>query len=82
MTAQDRVLVRVDASVFNKWIGAMVAKGEILDTLEDSPIPAPFNARVDGVSFNAEDHRLVVSLVQKEDAAPTAFAGRSSGPHE
>ena len=63
-TTKNKVALKVDASVFGKRIGDPVKKGEILGDFAGNDIKAPFNAIVENVSFDSEDHALVVVLVE------------------
>lgn len=63
-TSKNTVAIKVDASVFGKRIGDPVEKGEILGNFAGDDIEAPFNGIIEHVSFDSDDHALVVVLVE------------------
>ena len=65
-TFENKVVIKADASVFGKRIGDSVKKGEILGNFAGDDVKAPFNGRVENVSFDSEEHALIVVLVEKE----------------
>ena len=50
--------------MFEKRIGDPVEKGEILGNFAEGDIEAPFNGIIEHVSFDSDDHALVVVLVE------------------
>ena len=62
--SEQRLAIRVDASVFEKKVKDHVAKGEVLGYYNGEPVNSPCNARVESVSFDSDDHALVVILVE------------------
>jgi hypothetical protein len=62
---KDRTIIKVEASAFNKTNGDRVEKGELLGYFDGNPVEAPFNATVEGVSFDSEDHALMVVLIKR-----------------
>jgi len=66
--SEKRVAVKVDASAFGKKAGDPVQKGEVLGRFANDDVKAPFNGIVEGVSFDANDHALIVML-QRRPAA-------------
>lgn len=62
---ENRTAIKVDASVFEKTSGDRVKKGEILGNFAGNAIEAPFDGIIEGVSFDSEDHALIVVLVAK-----------------
>ena len=65
-TDEDRIAIKVDASVFEKKSGERVKKGEILGNFAGDAVEAPFDGIIEGVSFDAEDHALVVVLTKQK----------------
>jgi hypothetical protein len=70
----NKHVLRIEASAFSKKEGDPVAKGERLGYFNGRPVQAPCNAtiaclrathRQKGVSFNAEEHELIVVLVPR-----------------
>jgi hypothetical protein len=64
MNAGDRVVIKVDASVFERDVGELVEKGETLGRWAGRAVQAPFNAIVESISFDADSHALIVILVE------------------
>ena len=64
ISAANRVVIRLDASVFEKNVGDLVKKGEILGRFADGTVESPFDAVIESVSFDADSHTLVVTLVE------------------
>ena len=64
-TTENKIAVKVEASAFKKTQGDQVAKGELLGYYAGDPVEAPFNATVEGVSFDPEDHALTVVLTKQ-----------------
>jgi len=58
-----RAFIKVDASGFEKEIGDLLEKGEIFG-LGMRVVKAPFRAIVEDISVDAEDHALIVCLVE------------------
>lgn len=61
----NKYVLRIEASAFSKKEGDPVAKGERLGYFNGRPVQAPCNATIEGVSFNAEEHELIVVLVPR-----------------
>jgi len=59
-----RAFIKVDASGFEKEIGDLLEKGEIFGRLGMRVVKAPFRAIVEDISVDAEDHALIVCLVE------------------
>jgi hypothetical protein len=55
-------MVVVDASRFQKDVLDLVSAGETLGYLKGELIAAPFDARIQSISFDADDHTLRVVL--------------------
>lgn len=64
-TSENRVTIKVDASVFGKRIGDSVQKGEILGNFAGDDVKAPFSGIVEHVSFDPGDHALIIVLAEK-----------------
>ena len=64
-THDKKTAIRIDASVFEKKNGDSVQKGEILGNFAGNDIEAPFDGIIEGVSFDPEDHALIVVLKQQ-----------------
>ena len=63
--AENKVIVKVEASAFKKTDGDQVAKGELLGYYSGDPVEAPFNATVESVTFDSEEHELNIVLVER-----------------
>ena len=63
-TSAKRVALKVDASVFGKQAGDKVRKGEVLGNFAGDEVKAPFDGKVEGVSFDPGDHALIVVVQQ------------------
>ncbi len=63
-TTENRVVIKVDASVFERNVGDLVEKGETLGRFAGGTVEAPFNAVIESISFDADSHALVVTLVE------------------
>lgn len=61
-TKTNRTALKVDASVFHKQDGDQVKKGEVLGNYAGQAVKAPFDGVVEGVSFDSDNHALVVVL--------------------
>ena len=61
----NRVVVKVDASVFGKNVRDSVSKGENLGRFAGEVIKSPFDATIESISFDADGHALIVSLVER-----------------
>ena len=64
MDTAQRIALKVDASVFGKQVGDPVRKGEVLGKFAGDEVKAPFDGKVEGVSFEPGDHALIVVLQQ------------------
>jgi hypothetical protein len=64
-TKVKKTVIRVDASVFEKKSGDRVEKGEILGHFTGSAVKVPFDGIIEGISFEPDDHTLIV--VVKEE---------------
>jgi hypothetical protein len=56
------IAIKVDASIFEKKIGDSIKSGEILGDYGGSSIKAPFDGIVKGITFEPEDHGLIILL--------------------
>jgi hypothetical protein len=57
-----KAVVVIDASVFQKNVGDLVSAGEALGVLKGEPVVTPFNAVIQSISFNSDEHVLRVVL--------------------
>jgi hypothetical protein len=57
-----KAMVVVDASVFQKNVGDLTSAGETLGALKGEPVVTPFDARIQSISFNSDEHVLRVVL--------------------
>lgn len=64
MPESNKAMVLVDASQFQKDVNDLVRAGEKLGNLRGSPIVAPFDARIESISFESDEHLLRVVLVE------------------
>ena len=64
MDTTKRVALKVEASVFGKQAGDKVRKGEILGRFAGDEVKAPFDGKIEGVSFEPGDHALIVVVQQ------------------
>jgi hypothetical protein len=65
-TSEKRIALKVDASMFKKHAGDRVKKGEILGNFADSEVESPFDGIIEGVSFDSDDHALILMIVETE----------------
>ena len=65
-TSANRIVLKVDGSMFEKHAGDRVKKGEILGNFADSEVEAPFDGIIEGASFDSNDHALILVLVKTE----------------
>jgi hypothetical protein len=65
-TSVNRIALKVDASMLEKQTGDQVKKGEILGKFTDSEIESPFDGIIEGVSFDSDEHALILVLVKTE----------------
>ncbi len=65
-TSANRIALKVDASMFEKHAGDRVKKGEILGNFADSEVESPFDGIIEGVSFDSDDHALILVMVKTE----------------
>ena len=63
-TSTQRIALKVEASVFGKHAGDPVRKGEVLGRFAGDEVKAPFDGKVEGVSFDPGDHALIVVVQQ------------------
>lgn len=63
-TSANRIALKVDASMFEKHAGDRVKKGETLGIFADSKIESPFDGIIEGVSFDSDDHALILVMVK------------------
>ncbi len=63
---ESRVVIKVDASVFERNAGDVVEKGEILGNFGGRAVEAPFDAIIESIAFDADSHTLVVTLLEKD----------------
>lgn len=63
-TPAKQIVLKVEASVFNKQLGDPVRKGELLGRFAGDEIKAPCNGAIKGVSFDPIDHVFVVVIEQ------------------
>ena len=62
----NRIALKVDASMLEKKPGDQVKNGEILGEFTDSEVESPFDGIIEGVSFDSDDHALILLLIKKE----------------
>ena len=58
------IALKVEGSMFEKQAGDRVKKGEILGNFADSEVESPFDGIIEGVSFDSDDHALILVLVK------------------
>jgi hypothetical protein len=63
--AENKVIVKVEAFAFKKTDGDQIAKGELLGYYHGGIVEAPFNATVESVTFDSEEHELNVVLAER-----------------
>ncbi len=63
-TSAKQIVLKVEASVFNKQIGNSVRKGELLGRFAGDEVKAPCNGTIKGVSFDPVDHVFMVVIEQ------------------
>jgi hypothetical protein len=54
--------VVLDASDFEKNVGDRVRPGEALGLYERHPVVSPFEARIESISFDSDEHALRIVL--------------------
>ena len=62
----NRIALKVDASMFEKRAGDRVKKGEILGNFAGSEVESPLDGIIEGVSFDSDDHALILVIVKTE----------------
>lgn len=62
MQGSKKTMVIVDASHFQRDVNDLVRAGEKLGYLGGNPILAPFDARIESISFESDEHLLRVVL--------------------
>ena len=65
MAENKVIIIKVEASAFKKTDGDQVIKGELLGYYNGDPVESPFNATVESVTFDSEEHELNVVLVER-----------------
>jgi len=65
-TSENRIALKVEGSMFEKQAGDRVKKGEILGNFADSEVESPFDGIIEGVSFDSDDHALILVMVKTE----------------
>jgi hypothetical protein len=61
----NRIALKVDASMLEKQPGDQVKKGEILGKFIDSEVRSPFDGIIEGISFDSDEHALILVLINK-----------------
>ena len=62
---RDRVVVQIDATVFERDIGDIVRANETLGELGGHPVKTPFDAVIENILFNPRRHSLMIPLLSK-----------------
>lgn len=62
MAPSDITTILVDASDFEKNVGDHVSPGEALGLYKRQLIVAPFEAKIESISFDSEEHALRIVL--------------------
>jgi len=62
MARSHTTTIVVDASDFEKNVGDHVRPGEALGLYERQPVLAPFEARIESISFDSDEHALRIVL--------------------
>lgn len=63
-TSAKQIVLKVEASVFNKQLGDRVSKGELVGRFAGDEVTAPCNGTIKGVSFDPTEHVFVVVIQQ------------------
>jgi len=64
----EKAIILLEASQFGHNIGDVVSKGTALGVLKGKPVGAPFDSKIESVSFDSEEHILTVVLVEVKDS--------------
>jgi hypothetical protein len=64
----DKAVILLEASQFRHDVGDVVRKGTTLGVLRSEPVVAPFDSKIQSVSFDSEEHLLTVVLVEVKDS--------------
>jgi hypothetical protein len=62
MAKSDTTTIVVEATDFEKNVGDRVRPGETLGLYEGQLIVAPFEAKIESISFDSEEHALRIVL--------------------
>jgi hypothetical protein len=65
-THENKIAVKIDASVLEKPVGSTVKKGDVLGKFAGKAVKAPFDGVIEGASFEPEDHALMVVLKRQD----------------
>lgn len=64
MNTEQRTMITVDASYFPHNPDDLVEEGVSLGVFQGRRIDAPFRARIESISFDADEHALHVILAE------------------
>lgn len=65
-SSANRIALKVEGSMFEKQAGDRIKKGELLGRFADSEVESPFDGIIEGVSFDSDDHALILVMVETE----------------
>jgi hypothetical protein len=68
---ENKIAVKIDASVLEKQVGSSVKKGDVLGNFAGKAVKAPFDGIIEGASFEPEDHALIVVVKSKSEKMST-----------
>ncbi|WP_423792335.1 hypothetical protein ACPB8Q_06290 [Methanocaldococcus indicus] len=58
-------VLRVDASNFNKNVGDVVKKGEVIGYLKNLPVVSDINGIIDCIYFDEDNHELEIVILSR-----------------